>query len=126
MLKKICTDDAPRAIGPYSQGFEATGKLIFVSGQIPLCPKTLVIESTDIKDQTHQVLTNLEAILKAAGADFHHVAKATVYLKNMDDFAAVNEVYCQYFVEHWPARVCVEVARLPKDALVEIDAIAVL
>jgi 2-iminobutanoate/2-iminopropanoate deaminase len=125
MLKTIQTSDAPAAVGPYSQAV-LSNNLLFISGQIPLDPKTLTIASTEIRAQTIQVLKNLQAILHKAGATAQHVAKATVYLKNMNDYAVVNEEYAKFFNEHVPARVCIEVARLPKDVLVEIDAIACL
>lgn len=126
MHKKIHTDEAPAAVGPYSQAIEAKcGSLIFISGQIPLDPKTMKVESTDVREQTKQVLKNLQAVLKAAKVSENAVVKTTVYLKNMDDFSLVNEEYEKFFSEHKPARACVEVARLPRDVLVEIDAIAV-
>ena len=127
MYKKIFTELAPKAVGPYSQAIVASGQsLIFVSGQIPLNPYTMTIESTDIREQARVVLKNLAAILSTSGAGPEHVTKTCIYLKSMNDFTAVNEEYEKFFSEHKPARVCVEVARLPKDALVEIDAIAVL
>lgn len=125
MHKKIHTDEAPAAFGPYSQAIEAkVSSLVFVSGQIPLDPKTMKVLSNDVREQTKVVLKNLDAILKAAQCSANSVVRATVYLKNMDDFSLVNEEYEKYFSEHKPARVCVEVARLPRDVLVEIDAIA--
>lgn len=126
MVKKIYTDKAPQAVGPYSQAIVASAQnLVFISGQIPLDPVTMKVESTDVREQTRVVLTNLNAILKASNAGPQTVVKTTVYLKNMNDFSAVNEEYEKFFVEHKPARVCIEVARLPRDVLVEIDAIAV-
>lgn len=123
-MKMIHTDLAPAAIGPYSQGV-LVNNLFFSSGQIPLrADGTLVIG--DIKEQTRQVFQNLNAVLTAAGASFDTVVKATVFIKNMDDFAAVNEVYGEYFSTHKPARSTVEVARLPKDALVEIEVTALV
>lgn len=119
----IATDAAPRAIGPYSQAVRAGG-FVFVSGQLPMDPDTMELVDGDIAAQTELALENLGAVLKAAGADFSHVVRATVYLADMNDFAAVNEVYARYFGENAPARVAVEVARLPRDARVEIDAIA--
>lgn len=119
----IATDAAPRAIGPYSQAVRAGG-FVFVSGQLPMDPDTMELVDGDIAAQTEVALENLGAVLKAAGADFSHVVRATVYLADMNDFAAVNEVYARYFGENAPARVAVEVARLPRDARVEIDAIA--
>lgn len=127
MHKTISTPNAPGAIGPYSQAILAKkGDLLFISGQIPISPISMAVESQEVGEQTKQVLNNLFAILKAAGGSAHNITKTTVYLKSMDDFAKVNQVYQEYFSEHHPARVCVEVARLPKDVLVEIDAIAVI
>lgn len=127
MLKPITTSNAPKAVGPYSQAIVASGQqLVFVSGQIPINPQTNVIETSDVREQTRIVLDNLFAVLKASGADLSSVARTTVFLKNMNDFSSVNEVYEQYFSEHKPARACVEVARLPRDVLVEIDAIAII
>lgn len=125
-MKIVNTDDAPKAIGPYSQGIIASGEMLFVSGQIPLNPHSMAIDVSHVKGQTHQVLQNLGGILKAANASFQNVVKTTVYLTDMGDFADVNEVYAEYFREHQPARVCLAVKALPKGALVEIDAIAVL
>jgi 2-iminobutanoate/2-iminopropanoate deaminase len=125
--KTIKSPHAPQAIGPYSQAVVAEGsRLIFISGQIPLDPSTMTINSDDIRLQTKQVLKNLHALIREAGGSVHHVVKTTIYLKKMDDFAVVNEEYGQLFTEHLPARVCIEASRLPKDALVEIDAIAVI
>ena len=123
MKKVISTAEAPKAIGPYSQAIEAGG-FIFVSGQIPLIPATGEIVEGSIEVQTARVLENLKAILEAAGASLEDVVKTTVYITNMDDFAKVNGIYGQYFQENPPARVCVEVSKLPKGALVEIDVIA--
>jgi 2-iminobutanoate/2-iminopropanoate deaminase len=123
-MKMIQTSEAPQAIGPYSQGV-VVNNLFFSSGQIPLTPSGEMVKG-DIKEQTHQVFRNLQAVLKEAGASLDTVVKATVFLKNMEDFAAVNEVYGQYFSKHKPARSCVEVARLPKDALVEIEVVALV
>lgn len=124
MEKKIIyTDKAPKAIGPYSQAV-LIGDLLFVSGQIPLDPETMTIVSDDVKLQTHQVLKNLQAILNEAGMSLENVVKTTVYIKDMNDFAAINEVYAEYFTTNKPARACVEVARLPKDVKVEIELIA--
>lgn len=119
----IDTNQAPRAIGPYSQavGF---GGLLFVSGQIPVDPKSGEIAPGGVEAQTRQVMNNLQAVLMAAGLDFSHVLKTTVYLRNMNDYELVNDAYTLYFDYSPPARVCVEVSRLPKDVLVEIDAIA--
>ena len=123
MKKVISTTNAPKAIGPYSQAIEAGG-LIFVSGQIPLIPATGEIVEGSVEVQTARVLENLKAILDAAGSSLENVVKTTVYITNMDDFAKVNGIYGQYFQENPPARVCVEVSKLPKGALVEIDVIA--
>lgn len=123
-MKVIETNQAPAAIGPYSQGI-IVNNLFFSSGQIPLTAEgSLVTE--DIKEQAHQVFQNLQAVLTAAGASFETVVKTTVFIKNMDDFAALNEVYGEYFSIHKPARSCVEVARLPKDVLVEIEVVALV
>ena len=123
MKKAIATKNAPQAIGPYSQAIEANG-LLFVSGQIPLVPETGEMTTGGIEVQTRQVLENLKAILLAADSSLAAVVKTTVYLKNMDDFSKVNEVYGHYFQAEPPARVCVEVSALPKGALIEIDVIA--
>ncbi|MBY0148319.1 2-iminobutanoate/2-iminopropanoate deaminase [Neobacillus niacini] len=123
-MKVVQTNQAPAAIGPYSQGI-IVNNLFYSSGQIPLTAQGLMIEG-GIKEQTHQVFKNLDAVLSAAGASFETVVKATVFIKSMDDFAAINEVYGEYFSTNKPARSCVEVARLPKDALVEIEVIALV
>ncbi|OAT73805.1 2-iminobutanoate/2-iminopropanoate deaminase [Parageobacillus thermoglucosidasius] len=123
-MKKVETNKAPQAIGPYSQGI-IVNNMFYSSGQIPLTPEGEMVQG-DIKAQTHQVFQNLKAVLEAAGASLDTVVKTTVFLKSMDDFAAMNEVYSQYFTNHKPARSCVEVARLPKDALVEIEVIALV
>lgn len=124
----IQTENAPAPVGPYNQAIVASGETLFVAGQIAIDPKTnQLISSTDVSQQTEQVMANLAAILEAAGASFNDVVKTTVFLKDMNDFAAVNAVYAKYFDEATaPARACVEVARLPKDVLVEIDCIAVI
>ena len=121
----IHTDNAPKAIGPYSQAVKA-GNLLFVSGQVPFVPETMEIVEGDVKAQTAQSLKNLQAILAEAGLDFSHVVKSTVFIKDMNEFAQINEVYAEFFGENKPARACVEVARLPKDVKVEIELIAVL
>jgi 2-iminobutanoate/2-iminopropanoate deaminase len=124
---KISTELAPAAIGPYSQAVRVGG-LVFTSGQVALDPATGTLVSGNIREQTERVFANLSAVLEEAGLGFAHVVKATVYLKSMSDFAAMNEVYAQYLAPEGvvaPARSTVEVARLPKDALVEIDLIAV-
>jgi 2-iminobutanoate/2-iminopropanoate deaminase len=125
MRQAISTAAAPTAIGPYSQAIRA-GSLLFLSGQIPFDPKTGEIVQGDIATQTHRVLQNLGAILEAAGASFDHVVRTTVYLADMNDFGAMNEVYGTYFSSPAPARATVQAARLPKDARVEIDVIASL
>jgi len=121
-MKVVQTNQAPAAIGPYSQGI-VINNLFYSSGQIPLTAEGVMING-DVKEQTHQVFKNLQAVLVEAGASLETVVKATVFIKNMDEFAAVNEVYGEYFSTHKPARSCVEVARLPKDALVEIEVCA--
>ncbi|MEB3750609.1 MULTISPECIES: RidA family protein [Geobacillus] len=123
-MKKVETTKAPQAIGPYSQGI-IVNNVFYSSGQIPLTPEGEMVKG-DIQAQTHQVFQNLKAVLEAAGASLDTVVKTTVFLKSMDDFAAMNEVYSQYFPNHKPARSCVEVARLPKDALVEIEVVALV
>jgi 2-iminobutanoate/2-iminopropanoate deaminase len=123
-MKSVQTNQAPAAIGPYSQGI-IVNNLFYSSGQIPLTAEGVMVNG-DILEQTHQVFNNLKAVLLAAGATFETVVKATVFIKSMDDFAAVNEVYGEYFSTHKPARSCVEVARLPKDALVEIEVVALV
>ncbi len=119
----ITSDGAPKAIGPYSPGVRA-GQLLFLSGQVALDPATGVLIDGDIKAQTRRVMDNLGALLNAAGLDFAAVVRTTVYLADMNDFAAVNDVYGTYFTEPYPARATVQVARLPRDARVEIDLIA--
>ncbi|MBO4838706.1 MAG: RidA family protein [Lachnospiraceae bacterium] len=123
MKHPIHTPHAPAAIGPYSQAIEV-GNLIFVSGQIPVDPATGAFAGDDITSQTHQSLKNLRAILEEAGSGLDKVAKTTVFLKDMNDFAAMNAVYAEYFTEPYPARAAVQVGRLPKDALVEIECVA--
>lgn len=123
--QKVQTGGAPAAIGPYSQGMRL-GDLIFTAGQIPLDPGSMEIVGEDVAEQTERVLQNLRAILIEAGASLTTVLKTTVYLADMDDFAAMNEVYGRHFTSHKPARSTVEVARLPKDVLVEIDAVAAI
>lgn len=126
MSKQIInTTNAPAAIGPYSQAVKS-GNLLFVSGQIPIDPATGKLVSGSIEEETHRVMKNLQAILTEAGADFSHVLKATIFIKNMNDFGKINEVYASYFTDNYPARETVEVARLPKDVNVEISVIAAL
>ncbi len=124
MQKNIIeTSEAPSAIGPYSQAVK-TGNLLFVSGQIPLDPRTGNLITTGIEDETHRVMKNIEAILEAANVTFHNVVKTTIFLKSMDDFARVNAVYASYFTGNFPARETVEVSGLPKGARVEISVTA--
>lgn len=123
-MKTVQTNQAPAAIGPYSQGI-IVNNLFYSSGQIPLTAEGIMLTG-DVKEQTHQVFQNLKAVLAEAGASFETVVKATVFIKDMNEFAAVNEVYGEYFSTHKPARSCVEVARLPKDALVEIEVVALV
>ncbi|MCU0569810.1 MAG: RidA family protein [Oculatellaceae cyanobacterium Prado106] len=123
----IRTEQAPAPVGPYNQAIAATGQMIFVAGQIALHPQTAeIVGECSVAQQTEQVMQNLKAILDAAGVTLEDVVKTSVFLADMNDFAAMNEVYAQYFAaETAPARACVEVARLPKDVLVEIECIAV-
>lgn len=123
MKHSFSSDNAPKAIGPYSQAVRV-GDLLFLSGQVPLDPATGQMIEGDISAQTRRVMDNLGAVLKSAGLSFAHVARTTIFLADMNDFAKVNEVYGSYFTEPFPARATVQVARLPKDARVEIDAIA--
>jgi len=123
MREVVATNDAPKAIGPYSQGIKANG-FVFLSGQVALDPGTQQLIDGDIAAQTERVLQNLAGVLKAAGSSLDKVVKTTVFLKNMGDFGAMNEVYGRYFTQTPPARSTVEAARLPKDVLVEIDVIA--
>ena len=119
------TDNAPAALGPYSQAIKA-GNLLFLSGQVPLDPATMEVVEGGIKEQATRSLTNIKNVLAEAGADFSNVVKTTVFIKDMNEFGALNEVYAEFFGENKPARSCVEVARLPKDVKVEIELIAVL
>lgn len=121
-MKEIKTNNAPAAIGPYSQAIEANG-MIFVSGQIPVDPHTGVIKN-DVKEAAHQSLTNMKNILLEAGSDMSKVVKVSIFLKNIEDFSAVNEVYATYFDKPYPARSCVAVKSLPKDVVLEMEAIA--
>ena len=125
MRDVIATKDAPQAIGPYSQAIRANG-FVFVSGQVAIDPSTQQVISGDVASQTDRVLKNLSAILTTAGSGLEKVVRSTVFLKNMGDFAAMNEVYGRYFNTAPPARSTVEVARLPKDVLVEIDVVALV
>jgi 2-iminobutanoate/2-iminopropanoate deaminase len=125
MIEPIATDRGPKAIGPYSQAIRANG-FVFLSGQIALDPNTQQVIEGGVGQQTERVLENLKAIVEAAGSSIHHVVKTTVFLADMNDFAAMNEVYSRYFIRNPPARSTVEVARLPRDVRVEIDLIAVL
>ena len=123
----IHSDNAPKAIGPYSQAIRVdAGKMIFCSGQVPLVPATMEFNSQDVVEQTHQVMKNLEAVLAAAGAKFENVVRTTIFLTNLGDFTKVNEVYGKFFPNNPPARATVQVAALPKGAQVEIDCIAVI
>ena len=123
-MKTVSTNKAPAAIGPYSQA-QIVGNLVFCSGQIPVIPETGAL-AQGLEAQANQVFKNIAALLTAAGSDISKVVKTTVFIQNMDDFAAINAIYAQYFTEPFPARSCVEVARLPKDVLLECEAIAEL
>ena len=125
MKNVVITDRGPKPIGPYSQAIKANG-FVYLSGQVALDPKTGEMAGSDIGQQTERVFENIKGILEAAGANLHHVIKATVFLKDMNDFAAMNEVYARYFAAAPPARSTVQVSRLPKDALVEIEVIAAI
>ena len=120
-MKEIKTSNAPAAIGPDSQAI-VVGNMLFTSGQIPIDPKTGEIPE-GVEAQARQALTNVKNLIEAAGASIDNVVKTTVFIKNMDDFAKINEIYAQYFTEPFPARSCVEVARLPKDVLLEVETI---
>ena len=120
----VSTDKAPAAIGPYSQAIKAGG-FVFTSGQIPIDPASGKIEATDITGQTEQVMKNLEAVLKAAGTDFSKVVKTTIFLVDLAHFATVNEIYAKRFQKEPPARSCIQVSKLPKDSLVEIEMLAI-
>jgi 2-iminobutanoate/2-iminopropanoate deaminase len=124
--RTIRTEKAPAPIGPYSQAVVAEGKLLFTAGQVAIDPQTGQFVQGDIKVQMRQVLGNVRAVLESAGVSFGDVVKTTVFLKSMDDFSAMNEVYAEYFKDSAPARSAVEVARLPRDAKVEIEVVAVL
>lgn len=125
--KVIFTNQAPVPVGPYNQAIAVTGGLLFVAGQIPLDPKTgEIVGEGDITVQTRQVMSNIQAILKEAGTNWQNVVKTSVFLTDLGNFVAMNQVYGEYFPENAPARACVEVSRLPKDVLVEIECIAVM
>lgn len=125
MRRTVAPPSVPAAIGPYSPALRA-GSLIFVSGQIPLDPATGQLVGGDVRAQAARVLDTIGELLRAAGADYSHVVRTTIFLVDLDDFAVVNEVYAAYFREPYPARATVEVARLPRDARIEIDAVAVV
>jgi 2-iminobutanoate/2-iminopropanoate deaminase len=125
-LQKVLTADAPTPIGPYSQGIIVDGRIVYTAGQVAIDPATNQLVVGDIKAQTRQALKNVESILKAAGASMNSVAKTTVFLKDFNDFAAMNEVYAEFFSAASPARSTVEVSRLPRDMKVEIEAVAVI
>ena len=124
-MQRVQTDQAPAAIGPYSQGIIANG-FVFTAGQVPFDPQSMQLVEGDIAVQTEQVMKNLSAILREAGASLQTVVKTTVFLRDMNDFVGMNEVYERHFGEHKPARSTVQVARLPRDVAVEIEAVAVL
>jgi 2-iminobutanoate/2-iminopropanoate deaminase len=123
MKEIVTTDRGPKPIGPYSQAVKTSG-FLFLSGQVALDPKTGDLIGTDVRQQTERIMENIKGILEAAGSNLHHVIKTTVFLKDMNDFPAMNEVYGRYFSAAPPARSTVQVARLPKDALVEIEVVA--
>lgn len=123
-MKAINTTNAPQAIGPYVQANQY-GSVIYTSGQIPLT-KDGTLAGADIKTQTHQVMKNIEAILQEAGTDMNHILKTTCFISDMNNFAAFNEVYASYFYHNLPARSCVEVSRLPRDVLIEVEVVAIL
>lgn len=125
MKQEIITANAPEAIGPYSQGIIANG-FVFASGQIPLDPATGELNIGSVEEQAHLALTNLKAVIEASGSSMDLVVKCTVFLQNMDDYGAVNAIYGEYFKSPYPARAAIQVARLPKDVKVEIEAIAIL
>lgn len=123
-MKVLHTDKAPAAVGPYSQAIKV-GDMIYTSGQLALCPESGDLINDNIEDATRRSLDNVKAILGNAGSSLEKVVKTTIFLSDMDNFARVNEVYGEYFSDHKPARSCVQVARLPKDALIEIEVIAI-
>lgn len=124
MKTVISTEKAPQAIGPYSQAIEVNG-MIYTSGMIPINPATGLLVTGSVTEQATQALSNLKALVEAAGSSMDKVVKTTVFIKDMNDFGKINEVYANYFTGNYPARSCVEVARLPKDVLIEIEAIAI-
>ena len=127
MKKIIKTENAPQAIGPYSQAVQISdGNLLFLSGQIPLNPKTMEIVGNTASEQCKQVMDNITAVIDAAGSDMSNIVKTTIYLTDMNDFASVNEMYATYFDSNPPARATIEVSRLPKDVKVEIEAIVII
>ncbi|MBD8005899.1 RidA family protein [Bacillus norwichensis] len=123
-MRKVETNKAPAAIGPYSQGI-IVNNMFYSSGQIPLTPEGELVGET-VEEQANQVFRNVQGVLEAAGASLETVVKTTLFIKNMDDFGTINEIYSEYFSEHKPARSCVEVARLPKDVLLEMEVIALV
>ncbi|HAN31620.1 MAG TPA: reactive intermediate/imine deaminase [Myxococcales bacterium] len=123
----VHTNNAPKAIGPYSQAISTTpGRMVFTSGQIAILPSTGKLLRADIEEQTRQVMTNLREVLQAAGGDLANLVKVTIFLKNLEDFSMVNAVYSSYLSSPYPARATIEVSRLPMDALVEIEGVAVI
>lgn len=124
-LQAVKTDRAPATIGPYSQAVDVGG-FIYTSGQIPINPETGLVDVRDIDGQARQVLENLKNVLEAAGSGLSKVVKTTVFIKDMNDFAKINEIYSNFFSAPYPARSCVEVARLPKDVLIEMEAVAII
>ena len=122
-IEKIATDEAPVALGPYSQGI-AVNNLVFCSGQIAVEPKSGQVVTGGIKAETHQVMQNLKAVLKKAGSGFEHLIKVQIFLSDLEDFTAVNEIYASYLKEPYPARICMEASKLPLGVAIEIDAIA--
>lgn len=120
----ISTDKAPQAIGPYSQAVEVNG-MIYTSGMIPINPADGTLITGSVEEQAEQALKNLKALVEESGSSMEQVIKTTVFIKDMNDFAKINEVYARYFTDNYPSRSCVEVARLPKDVLIEIEAIAI-
>jgi len=125
VIEPVATNRGPKAIGPYSQAIKANG-FVFLSGQVAFDPQTQQMVDGDVSRQTERVLENLKGIVEAAGSSLNHVVKTTVFLADMNDFAAMNEVYGRYFTSHLPARSTIQAARLPRDARVEIDLIALL